>query len=285
MGKNTKGRTFLALIMIVVLVAVLGGLWLLNSRNQNTRSAELKARAEEIASSKSADSERAVSSVPEVAESESVAVEAEEEEEVGITGISVRGDSFNTDGTDEEDGYPALLQALLTENDYDLEVEDNTWDMAGTLSQMALAGVDEDEIQDYIDAHTEEQGGSITAVESVVRDDLDEKQTEREDLNDIPVICMGYYGGWNNDLDELIEQQQKILDTYEQTDAYIICGFYPYSVSDRDAYDEAMEEAWGEHYLPLNDAIGGTAAMTADGRELIAEAIYDKLVDLGYLEE
>ncbi len=44
-----------------------------------------------------------------------------------------------------------------------------------------------------------------------------------------------------------------------------------------------MQDAWGEHYLSLNAVLDGNSAMSPGGRQQIAEGIYDKLTELGYL--
>ena len=116
-----------------------------------------------------------------------------------------------------------------------------------------------------------------------MRDDLEEKQTERDDKDAIPVICMGYFGGWYYDPYELIEQQQKILNTYDQREKFIILGMYPELAIDTDYYDAVLSEAWGAHYVSLGQLLEG-AAISDEGREQIAQIVYDKLIELGYLD-
>ena len=165
-------------------------------------------------------------------------------------------------------------------------VEDNTWFMAGSLSQMRLAGVSEEEVNAYIQKHYDiaaNAGVDVPLYEGVVRDDLEEKMTDRDDLDAIPVICMGYFGGWYYDPYELIEQQQKILDTYNQHEKFLILGLYPEMAIDTDYYDSVLSEAWGAHYVSLSQLLNG-AAISDEGREQIAQIVYDKMVELGYLD-
>ena len=67
---------------------------------------------------------------------------------------------------------------------------------------MKRAGVGDDVIQGYITAHEQAANGTTLYVtENGVRD-FTEEELVRDDLNCIPVIFMGYYGGWNHDPNE-----------------------------------------------------------------------------------
>lgn len=252
-----KNKTFRIIVVIIALALILGGLYLWYSRRQAQESAALK----QAAANQSAQT-------------------SEDTEQQEITGISVRGDSFNSDESDKTTGYPEVLQGLLTNAGISLTVNDNTWGMSGTLSQMALAGVSDDTIQGYIDAH--KQKGFTSDYETTVRSDLDQYKTDRTDQNGIPVICMGYNGGWGRDVTELTQQIQAILDTYSQKDKYVVVGYPPKNVSSMDDYNTAMQNAFGDHYVLLNL---NSAAMTSSGRSEIAQQIYQKLSDLGYLQQ
>ena len=151
---------------------------------------------------------------------------------------------------------------------------------------MRLAGVSEEDVDAYIQKHYDmaaNAGVDVPLYEGVVRDDLAEKQTERDDADGIPVICMGYFGGWYYDPYELVEQQQKILDTYNQNSKFLILGLYPELAIDTAYYDTVLAEAWGEHYVSLSQLLE-TNAISDEGREQIAQIIYDKMKDLGYIE-
>ena len=189
------------------------------------------------------------------------------------------------DGADKATGYPAKLQQLFEENGINMNVQDNTWDMAGSLSQLALAGVSQDIIDGYIAQNPDKVAAmelEVPATETVVRDDLaDFFVAERDDLDYIPVICMGYFGGWGYDPVELAAQQQNILDTYNQQDRFVIVGVYPNAAIDTAYYDQVMAETWGEHYLPMSWSVG--TVYYEEGHEQFAQVLYDKLSELGYL--
>lgn len=198
------------------------------------------------------------------------------------TALSFRGDSFVGEEEQEEKGYPALVRKLLEEKNQDVTVEDYTMDAAGSLSQMKLAGVEQSILDTYLREHekvAEEQ--TLRVTETKIRE-LSEEELQREDQNSIPVICMGYYGGWCSDPEELCDQIQQILDTYTQKEKYLILGLYPSWVEDRDAYHQAMVSRWGEHYLQLDETMR-SAASSSEGRQEIANAVYDKMTQMGYL--
>lgn len=200
----------------------------------------------------------------------------------GIQGISFRGDSFGSAEDKARNGVGICLVKILEENGQGIAVEDYSMDAAGTLSQMKLAGVDQSELEAYLEKHAAEANGAELRITETKIRDLSEEDLVRTDQSYIPVICMGYYGGWGNDLDELCEQQQKILDTYQRNDRYLILGVYPTGYSDRDAYREKMVSQWGEHYVSVSDEISNTVS-SSDGKKEMAQLIYDKLTELGYL--
>ena len=109
---------------------------------------------------------------------------------------------------------------------------------------------------------------------------------ERTEADYIPVIFMGYYGGWNKDPQELIEQQTKILDTFVgNRERFLVVGVRPMDGSvSREDYDAAMEAAWGEHYLSAAEVTTQNVA-SITGQQEIGRAIYDKLVELAYIKK
>lgn len=196
--------------------------------------------------------------------------------------LSFRGDSFVSEEEQEEKGYPALMRKLLEEKNQNVAVEDYTLDAAGSLSQMKLAGVEQSILDTYLMEHEKvAQEQTLRITETKIRE-LSEEELYREDQNSIPVICMGYYGGWCSNPEELCDQIQQILDTYTQKEKYLILGLYPSWVEDKDAYHQAMVSRWGEHYLQLDEMIR-SAASSLEGRQEIANAVYDKLTQMGYL--
>ena len=264
-----------------------------SSTDTEAESSTASSAAEEsTSSSEKTSSEKSSSEKSSSEKSSSESSSSEEPEEARALVISCRGDAFQEmDDADKATGYPAKLQALLDDAEIEGEVADYTWDMAGSLSQVRLAGVEQAVIDDFIDAHVkkaEEDGVTLRATETQIRIDFDRKDTSRDDEQAIPVICMGFYGGFGQNLDELTEQQQLILDTYDLPknadgeDEFVIMGFYPSGWTDTEAYDKAMEEAWGDHYLGLNGRIS-VGAVSDEGRQAIAEALFDKLKELEYI--
>lgn len=213
--------------------------------------------------------------------------------------ISCRGESWAPDGNDKEDGWPAILGSMLEENGVSAAVSDYTWDMAGTLSQMRFADVPEETVDSYIEAHNE-NGLRGYLYETTVRDDLEESYIEREDYESIPVICIGYNGGYGMSSAELIEQQGLILNTYKLQAAnadpensaddgemgisgkYLIVGHLPAGWNDLNNYETRMKNAWGDHFVSLNEIEGDV--VSREYREAVAETVYNKLVEMGYCE-
>lgn len=182
--------------------------------------------------------------------------------------------------------YKVVLQNLLTENGYNLPVQDKTLQGAGTMSVMTMAGVPENEVQTFIDAHkAAANGGELPITETGIRD-LTPEQLERTDFNCIPIISMGYYGGWNHDPQELIQQQENILKTFPNQEQFIIIGVRPFDDSvNSTALDTAMREKWGEHYISASEVTGVHVAASFEGQAAVAQAVLEKLETLGYIEK
>ena len=292
MGK--KGRLILFVISLLLTIGVAGyiGFRIVRIQQETTayRASQADTSAEAVKSDSSVTPTESVkeSSVSSSSTGESVIAKATAtptSTPAQKTIISIRGDILDEDDSTDT-SYPDYLSQLLEKNGYsNYTVENNTWDNSGTLSQMALAGVSDNDIQTYINAHQNNANGAeLNATEYIVRDDLSQYKKDRDDLNAIPVICMGYYGGWNNDPNELAEQIQKVLDTYTQKNNYIVVGMYPYNEVDTAAYDQAMKDAFGDHYLALTSDLLDQPAFDDAGHQEIAQAIYDKLNSLGYLK-
>ena len=199
-----------------------------------------------------------------------------------LTMISFRGDAFLPDDQVQENGIGALLKKKLDDQQIDMQVRDYSMYQAGSMAQLRLAGVDETVIEGYLKRHADnEKNMDLSVFETKVRA-AEDMNLEREDQEAIPVICMGYYGGWYNDPEELIKQIQDILGTYAQQEKYLVAGLYPQVDVDKELYKTKMEEAWGDHYLQLDDVIDHSPSKKA-GREDIAAAVFEKLQALGYL--
>ena len=200
-------------------------------------------------------------------------------------GIVCWGDDLINGDASATDSYMAILQKLLTENGYDLTVADKTLQGGGTLSMMKMAGVSDETLQGYITEHQQAAAGAqLNVTETGIRD-LTEEETTRNDLDCIPVIFMGYYGGWNHDPAELAQQQENILNTFPDKEKFIVVGTRPMdgSVSSEDL-DRVLSEKWGDHYISLASVTAQPASTTA-AQQAMAEAILQKMEELGYISK
>lgn len=306
MNKNyQEGRNRLLLILCILLFILFGAL-LFWSRSSNAADA---ARLQELAAREDQKDQAEEQDASEEARpEETVEEETEENQEQASTGqqnsenedqesaaeetataptlakgIVCWGDDLINGEESATHSYRAVLQNLLNDSGYNLTVIDKTLQGAGTLSMMTMAGVPQEEVQSYITAHQEAaQGQELPVTETGIRD-LTQEQTQRNDLEYVPVIFMGYYGGWNHDPAELARQQEAILNTFPQQEQYIIAGTFPLDGSvDSATLDSVMSEKWGEHYISMA-SITSNPASTYEGQADLAAAILQKMKDLGYL--
>ena len=207
---------------------------------------------------------------------------AEKEE---IKGIVCWGDDLMTADTTDQYSYMAVLQRILQEKGYDIPVINKTIQGGGTLSMMKMAGVSDSVLQGYISAHQQAANGAeLSVMERGIRD-LTPEQTERNDLECIPVIFMGYYGGWNHNPAELAEQQEHILKTFPDQERFLVVGTRPVDGSvDAPSLDQALQQKWGEHYISLAQTTTYPAS-TIEAQEIMAQTIIQKMEELGYLEK
>lgn len=208
-----------------------------------------------------------------------------EEEEKNPEGIVCWGDDLINGEASAKYSYKVVLQKLLEENGYNLPVQDKTLQGAGTLSMMTMAGVPAEEVQQFVTKHKEKAAGANLAVTETGIRDLTEEQTERTDINCIPVICMGYYGGWSHDPEELAQQQQKILDTFPNKEKFIIVGTRPMDGSvDAETLDAALKAKWGKNYISAAE-VTTSPSSTYEAQAEIAQAVLDKLEELKYIQK
>ena len=200
------------------------------------------------------------------------------------TGISFWGDEFFTAENELQYSSRVKLEEKLKAEGYTLEYANKTLAGAGNLSVMKMAGVPQADLDKYIEKHKASAGGATPPVTETGIRDLTAAEMERSDKDYIPIITMGYYGGWNKDPKELVEQQQKVLDTFgANKDKFIIVGVRPMDGSvNIPEYEKVMKETWGEHYISTIDICTVTTT-TADGQTQVADALYDKLLELGYI--
>ena len=283
---SSKVKTVLFAICLLMMGGTVGfvGLKIYSSQKENAKyRAEAQTESESVTDYSTTSVEVTVTPEPTVAPTQAP------EPSVIPAAFSFRGDTLDEDGTDPAQGYPAMFQQILADNGkQDIKVEDFTWENSGSLSQMMPAGVDEHLVNSYISNHqtaAEAAGAELEPVESVIRDDLAEVKKERTDLDSIPVLCMGYFGGWNNAVEELVDQYSRILDTYNRRDRFIVIGVYPDNENiDHGAYDQILVSAFGEHYLSMEAAGMDQPAFDDAGHRQIAQALFDKCNELGYFD-
>lgn len=199
-------------------------------------------------------------------------------------GISFWGDEFFTAENELQYSSRVKLEEKLKAEGYSLEYANKTLAGAGTLSVMKMAGVPQADLDKYIEKHKASAGSATLPVTETGIRDLTDEEMKRSDKDYIPVITMGYYGGWNKDPKELAEQQQKVLNTFgANKDKFIIVGVRPMDGSvNIPEYEKVMKETWGEHYISTIDICTVTTT-TADGQTQVADALYEKLLELGYI--
>lgn len=200
-----------------------------------------------------------------------------------ISGVVCWGDDLINGDASNTYSYMAVLQKLLTDNGYNLTVVNKTLQAGGTLSMMKMAGVSDETLQGYITKHQQAANGAqLNVTETGIRD-LTEEETTRNDMDCIPVIFMGYYGGWNHDPAELAEQQEQILNTFQYKDDFIVVGTIPLDGSvTADALDQVLSQKWGEHYISLASVTAQPSA-TYEAQQAMGEAVFNKLQELGYI--
>lgn len=133
----------------------------------------------------------------------------------------------------------------------------------------------------------------------------------------IPVIYMGTNGGYNDDPQELIRQQQAMIDSSLGPDGrFIIVGIHTGDAIGRKELETAMEDYWEDHYVNLREYfsdidlheyniiaveddinqqnIGACPPsllendglhFTNKGYEIVAQLIFDRMCELGYFDE
>ena len=150
---------------------------------------------------------------------------------------------------------------------------------------MKMSGVSDETIQRYITKHQQAANGAqLNVTETGIRD-LTEEQTTRNDMDCIPVIFMGYYGGWNHDPAELADQQEQILNTFQNKDQFIVVGTRPMDGSvTSEALDQVLSQKWGEHYISLAN-VTAQPSSTYEAQQAMAEAILQKLQELNYISK
>lgn len=281
--KSSWAWNFLLLIICAALTVALAGFITWDSKTEAAKNEKLVQEAKKGSKKENIKSENKPEKVENSKEEDKKQEEKKEEPQMPA-GISFWGDEFFTAENELQYSSRVKLEEKLKAEGYTLEYANKTLAGAGTLSVMKMAGVPQADLDKYIEKHKASAGGATPPVTETGIRDLTAEEMERSDKDYIPIITMGYYGGWNKDPKELVEQQQKVLDTFgANKDKFIIVGVRPMDGSvNIPEYEKVMKETWGEHYISTIDICTVTTT-TADGQTQVADALYDKLLELGYI--
>lgn len=275
--RQRKWNVIFALICML-LVVFLSGMLILGKKTEKEEQIRLKALAEKKQN-------MAQETVAEHQIADPVGEQSTAEAERATEGIVCWGDEFLSGEEAVNYSYKSVLQRILQENGYTLPVQDKTLEGAGTLSVMTMAGVPGEQVHQFIEKHQLDAAGAELAVTETEIRELTPEQMARTDVNCIPVIFMGYYGGWNHDPAELAEQQQKILDTFSDKEKFLIVGAMPLDGAvDAVGMDTVLRERWGEHYISTAE-VCSTPITTYEAQAQIAQTLFNKLVELNYIQK
>ena len=142
-------------------------------------------------------------------------------------------------------------------------------------------------------------------------------KSPKQHIDYIPCISIGQNGGWETP-QELISQQQAIIDAHKlNADRALILGITTGSKEERKELEDAMEAHWGRKYINLRDYLSSKAIndaqltpdaddlakmsagiipncllssdndikLTQEGYSLIAKIVYERLIELEYIEK
>lgn len=283
--KNSWAWNFLLVIICGALAVALVGFIAWDSKAEAAKSAKLEQEAKSKNEKEDVEDEDKQEDEKEQSKEETEGEKKEESKETQMpVGISFWGDEFFTAENELQYSSRVKLEEKLKAEGYTLEYANKTLAGAGTLSVMKMAGVPQADLDKYIEQHKANAGNTTPPVTETGIRDVTAEEMDRFDKDYIPIITMGYYGGWNKDPKELAEQQQKVLDTFgANKDKFIIVGVRPMDGSvNIPEYEKVMKETWGEHYISTIDICTVTTT-TADGQTQVADALYDKLLELRYI--
>lgn len=282
--KSSWAWNFLLLIICAALTVALAGFIAWDSKTEAAKNEKLVQEAKKGSKKENIKGENKSEKEDNGKEEDEKPKEEKKEEPQIPAGISFWGDEFFTAEKELQYSSRVKLEEKLKAEGYTLEYANKTLAGAGTLSVMKMAGVPQTDLDKYIEKHKASAGNATPSVTETGIRDLTAEEMDRFDKDYIPIITMGYYGGWNKDPKELVEQQQKVLDTFgANKDKFIIVGVRPMDGSvNIPEYEKVMKETWGEHYISTIDICTVTTT-TADGQTQVADALYDKLLELGYI--
>ncbi len=282
MKKFSKVTNILLVLLCAMLLAVLGGLVAWNRKQITKEQQKLEKLAEESRETDKKAPKEADKKEKEEQKATPTPSEAAKEE---AAGIAFWGDDLLTESNTQQYSYMAVFQKILQENGYTIPVFNKTLQGGGTLSMMKRAGVEDEVLQGYIAAHQQAANGAQLPVTETGIRDFSQEELIRDDADCIPIIFMGYYGGWNHDPNELATQQEHILKTFSDQEKFIVVGTRPLDGSvDSASLDAVLSQKWGEHYISLA-AVTANPASTYEAQEAMAQAIYEKMTELKYISK
>lgn len=86
-------------------------------------------------------------------------------------------------------------------------------------------------------------------------------------------------------VEELADQQEQILNTFQNKNQFIVVGTRPMDGSvTSEALDQVLSQKWGEHYISLAD-VTAQPSSTYEAQQAMAEAILQKLQELNYISK
>lgn len=191
-------------------------------------------------------------------------------------GILCIGDEFLTRQDAAEHSYTVVLQAYLEAAGWQLPVVNEGIGQSGSLSIMKYAGVPDEIVHQYAASHPiviATSSGSMaqesfeTAISEFPDGILDVSQYKEY----LPVLFMGYYGGWNKSPEELADQQKEVLQALDSNygDLCVVIGLATGDTGQmREEYERVMEDTWGEQYISVAREVENPAASNSGQAEI-----------------
>lgn len=202
-------------------------------------------------------------------------------------GILCIGDEFLTRQDAAEHSYTVVLQAYLEAAGWQLPVINEGIGQSGSLSIMKYAGVPDAIVQQYAASHpiiiaTSSSSTAQESFETTISEFPDGILDVSQYKEYLPVLFMGYYGGWNESPEELADQQKEILkalgSSYE--DLCVVIGLATGDTGEmREKYERVMEDTWGDRYISVARKVEDPAASNS-GQAEIGTLAGEKIVSL-----
>lgn len=190
--------------------------------------------------------------------------------------LSFRGDAFSIPGGDSTTDVASKLQMMLDADGANVEVQNYTLDGANALTQLYYAGVPEEEINAFIEKNRASGKVNEADENEFSIGDVSNISLVRNDVNSVPVLFIGNNGGWGRDPYQLIDIQQRIIDTYNCGHRFFVIGNYYKGSDDPENVDAIMKAYWGWHYISCPGVATGVLN-TVPAHDRLAERIVETL--------